>query len=116
MPARLLIRAAALCLLLPALPAAADDPGDPAMANAAARARDKAEIRRLNLEQLAKVRARDAGYAEGWRAYRDARSQEADPTPTGNAARQADYERRMAEWHRAVALCEAGHREYCARN
>ena len=32
------------------------------------------------------------------------------------AADKADYERRMAEWRRAVRLCNEGKREYCQPN
>ena len=87
--------------------AAADDPRDPSMRSAEARARDKAIIKRLNQEQLAYVEQRDAQYAEGWRAYRNG--------PQVNTARQAQYDREMAAWRRAVAKCNAGHREFCAR-
>ena len=101
--------AAALALTSIAFPhaALADDPNDAAMRNAAERARDAATIRRLNQEQLAKVRARDAGYAAGWQAYRDG--------PGENARRQTEYARQMAEWRRAVARCNAGDYDYCAR-
>jgi hypothetical protein len=99
----LLASAAVLAAILTAIPAMADDPNDPAMRSAAARERDRAVIRRLNQQELARVRARDARYADGWRAYREA------------PARQAEYERRMAEWRRAVRLCNSGHHEYCAR-
>lgn len=83
--------------------ALADDPNDPAMRSAAARARDRAIIRQLNLDQAANVRARDAQQAAGWRAYKD------------YPAQRAAHERRMAEWRSAVRLCESGHYEYCAR-
>ena len=101
--------AAALAFAFVAFPATAlaDDPNDAAMRNAAERARDAATIKRLNQEQLAKVRARDAGYAAGWQAYRDG--------PGENARRQAEYARQMAEWRRAVARCNAGDYDYCAR-
>jgi hypothetical protein len=99
----LLASAAALAAIFTAIPAMADDPNDPAMRSAAARERDRATIRRLNQQELARVRARDAQYAEGWRAYRDA------------PRRQAEYDRKMAEWRRAVRLCNSGHYEYCAR-
>ena len=79
----------------------ADDPNDPAMRSAAARARDKAIIRKLNLDQAAYVKARDARQAAGWRAYK------------AYPARQAAYERRMAEWRHAVRMCESGRYEYC---
>lgn len=101
--------AAAAALVAIAVPQAAlaDDPNDAAMRNAAARARDAAIVKRLNQEQLAKVRARDAGYAAGWQSYRD--------VPGENARRQADYQRQMAAWRRAVARCNAGDVSYCAR-
>lgn len=81
----------------------ADDPNDPSMRSAAARARDKAIIRKLNLDQAAYVKARDARQAAGWRAYRAYPQQ------------RAAHERRMAEWRHAVRMCESGHHEYCAR-
>ena len=57
------ICAAIVAALMPAV-ALADDAKD------SARARDKETIRQLNLRELAKVRERDARYAEGWRAAR----------------------------------------------
>lgn len=81
----------------------ADDPNDPTMRSATARARDKAIIRQLNLDQAAYVRARDARQAAGWRAYK------------AYPSRQAAHERHMAEWRRAVRMCESGHHEFCAR-
>ena len=67
------IVAGALALGLFALPSVswADDPNDPAMRTAAARARDRAVIRQLNLAELRKVRARDARLAKQWRAWRE---------------------------------------------
>lgn len=62
---------AVLASMAMSAPALADDPNDPSMRSKAARDRDREIIRRLNLEQLAKVRARDAQYAKGWAAYRD---------------------------------------------
>ena len=62
---------AALAAAILTVPALADDPRDPSMRTAAARAKDKARIRELNLQEAERVRARDAQYAEGWRAYRD---------------------------------------------
>ncbi|MGC1269460.1 MAG: hypothetical protein WA842_02560 [Croceibacterium sp.] len=93
---------ATLVLGLLAMPAVAlaDDPNDPAFRNRAARAKDAAITRSLNSQALARVRQRDAAY---------------DEAPRANAAAQADYDRRMAEWRRAVRLCESGHHEYCAR-
>ena len=101
--------ACALALGIALVPAAAfaDDPRDPSMRSAEARARDQAIIKRLNQEQLATVQNRDAQYAEGWRAWRNG--------PQVNASRQAQYERDMAAWRRAVTKCRAGYREFCAR-
>jgi hypothetical protein len=62
---------AALSVVALSAPAIADDPNDPAMRTAAARAKDKARIRQLNLQELERVRARDAAYAKDWQAYRD---------------------------------------------
>jgi hypothetical protein len=50
--------------------AMADDPNDPGMRSKAARDRDRAIIRQLNLKELERVRARDARYAKDWDAYR----------------------------------------------
>lgn len=101
MKLKLLAGALALgCTLVPST-AFADDPNDPTMRSAAARARDKAIIRKLNLDQAAYVRARDARQAKGWAAYR------------AYPAERASYERKMAEWRRAVRLCESGRHEYC---
>lgn len=84
-------------------PVLADDPNDPTMRSAAAKAKDRALTRELNLGQLRHVQQRDAGYAQGWQSYRE------------YPERRADYERQMAEWRRAVKLCQGGRREYCAR-
>jgi len=98
-----LIGAVALGLTMLPGAALADDPRDPSMRSAAARARDAATIRRLNREELARTQARDAQYAAGWKAYRNA------------PGAQDDYQRDLARWRRAVELCEAGRYEYCAR-
>lgn len=92
------------------IPAAgwADDPNDPAMRSAEARARDRAIIRRLNLEEGARVRARDARYAKGWREYADHQKSQAD-----YARKRAQYDRDMAAWRRAVAACRAGDHSAC---
>ncbi len=82
--------------------APADDPHDPAMRSKAARARDHAIIRQLNLRELHRVRERDARWARE------------------NAQRRADhdlamdrYRRDMAAWRRAVAACRAGDHRAC---
>lgn len=108
---------AVVAALLPAA-ALADDPHDPAMRDAAARARDHAAIRQLNENELAMVRERDARYAEGWRAVRrngdyadaeyTARSRDYDRATTDYARQRAQYEREMARWRGAVAACRAG--------
>ncbi|MFD1611593.1 hypothetical protein ACFSCW_07255 [Sphingomonas tabacisoli] len=92
------------------LPAAAfaDDPHDPTMRSAAARARDRAIIKRMNQEQLAYVRRRDAQRMQAFHAARNARD-------TRYADARADYGRKMAAWRHAVAACNAGQWEYCDR-
>jgi hypothetical protein len=84
-------------VLLPAA-ALADDPNDPSMRNAAARARDREMTRQLNLRQGAMVRERDARYAAQNQGYTQSR---------------ADYEQQMAAWRRAVAACNAGDYAAC---
>lgn len=101
MKLQLLAGALALgCITMPSV-ALADDPNDPTMRSAAARAKDRAIIRKLNLDQAAYVKARDARQAKGWAAYK------------AYPAKRAAHERRMAEWRRAVRMCENGHHEYC---
>lgn len=113
--------ALALALALVPVAAQADDPNDPAMRSAAARARDRAMIKKMNENQLAYVRQRDAGYAEGWRAWRDAGegrqpARSGDPRADADYAdARADYQRQMAEWRHAVSACRSGQYEYCAR-
>lgn len=111
-----------LALVFAAVPARADDPHDPAMRSAAARERDRATIRRLNLEEAARVRKRDAQYAQGWRAARN--HDGADHADRMSDHRQAlasydrqraDYERDMIAWRRAVAACRAGDYSACDR-
>lgn len=122
--ARLFTALALGALAVPTL-ALADDPKDPVLSRSAeARARDKAIIKKLNQDQLAHVRERDAGYAEQWQAYRDQGGrQQAYSTARADyeramddyARQRADYERERAAWRRAVQLCEAGHYDYCER-
>jgi hypothetical protein len=116
--------AALAAVLMPAA-AMADDPHDPAMRTRAARERDRQQIRQMNLDQLAYVRQRDAGYARGWSDWRASR--DAGGADAGYAARSADhrralddyadsrarYERDMAAWRRAVAACRAGDYSAC---
>ena len=92
-------------VLLPAS-ALADDPHDLSMRSPAARARDRAIIKRMNQDQLAYVRRRDADRLQTYRvAQRGHDSRYADA--------RAEYGRKMAAWRRAVAACNAGHWEYC---
>ena len=96
---------------------------DPTMRSAAARARDHAMIRQLNLNELARTRARDARYASGWQAYREARGSgggaryvpeaEYEQASQRYAHDRAQYEQRMAEWRLAVAACRAGDYAAC---
>ncbi|MDE2410995.1 MAG: hypothetical protein KGM18_04375 [Sphingomonadales bacterium] len=104
--------------------AMADDPRDPSMRDPRNRARDRAIIRQLNRDELARVRQRDARYAAGWKAYRERgdsgqsyRAQRADHdrAMADYARRRADYERQRATWRHAVAACQAGRYEYCDR-
>ncbi|NOW48157.1 hypothetical protein FHW96_004341 [Novosphingobium sp. SG751A] len=118
--------------------AMADDPHDPAMRSAAARARDRAEIQRLNRNQLAYVRRRDAGYAKDWAAYREAQGQDRgqgryaprsdyEETAYDSTAMDArrdtatyeqsrrQYEQDLAAWRHAVNQCRNGNYDYCAR-
>ena len=97
--------------------ALADDPNDPAMRDPRARARDRAIIRQLNRNELARVRERDARYAEGWRAYRERPAQQAEHARrmARYEAEREQYERDMAEWRHAVARCRAGDWRYCQR-
>jgi hypothetical protein len=119
---RLILCALALgAAMLPAT-AMADDPHDPAMRTAAARARDHAIIRGLNQRELAYVRQRDARYAEGWRSYRARgansedyarRRADYDRAQQRYAEDQSRYQRQMAAWRRAVAACRAGDYSAC---
>jgi hypothetical protein len=102
--------------------ALADDPHDPTMRTAAARARDHQIIKGLNQRELAYVRQRDARYAEGWRAYRQRGSDSQDyarrradyeRANQRNAEDQSRYQRQMAAWRRAVAACRAGDYSAC---
>jgi hypothetical protein len=102
--------AGALALGAVVLPgqAFADDPKDPKMQSAAARARDRAIIRGLNQDQLAYVRKRDADRMAAFRARRAERDGR-------YADARANYERKLAAWRHAVAACRAGRVEYCDR-
>jgi hypothetical protein len=100
--------AAIVAALMPAV-ALADDPHDPTMRSAAARARDSAGTRQLNRQELARVRARDARNG-GWRS--SGRNAAADAE---YAHDRAQYERQMAAWRRAVAACQAGDYSACDR-
>lgn len=95
-----------ISLLIP-VAAQADDPNDPAMRNAAARARDKEITRRNNLNEHARTTARDARYAEERRV--------SDRAQVDYAAARAQHERDMAAWRRAVAACRSGNHAACAR-
>lgn len=112
MRGKLLICAALAGVLVP-VSALADDPNDPAMRSAAARARDRAIIRELNLKQAAMVRERDARYAEGWRAAREYAAGSHDADRADYARRRAQYDRDMAAWRAAVAACRAGDYSAC---
>lgn len=110
------ILAATLAATVPAA-AFADDPNDPEMRSAAARAQDKEMVRELNRRQLEAVRERDARYAKGWNEWREYQanggSRSHERANAEYAERRADYEREMAEWRRAVAACRAGDYSAC---
>lgn len=122
MRVNLLACAAVVAMMMPAA-AWADDPNDPTMRSAAARARDHEIIRQLNLRELAKVRERDARYARynrnavadnDYAANDYAGRLEAHRRDMENYARdRAQYERNMAAWRRAVAACRAGDYSAC---
>lgn len=126
------VAALAPVLIVTASPVLADDPRDPTMTPEAI-ARDREIIRRLNREQLAHVRQRDAGYAQGWDAYAAAHGRRAadasdrdddeyadarDDAPRGNARRQdpqAEYAEAMRQWREDVRACREGYYDACAR-
>lgn len=118
----LFICAAIVAMMMPAA-ALADDPHDPTMRSAAARARDREMIRQLNLEESARVRQRDARNARRWREARvasndataeyAARSRDHEQAMANYARSRMQYERKMAEWRRAVDACRAGEYSAC---
>ncbi len=115
---------AVTALLLPAA-ASADDPRDPTMRSAAARARDREIIRKLNLKELARVRALEARGELGWHIPRNsdkgsavnasyaAQSSDYERAKADYARDRAQYERDMAAWRRAVAACRQGDYSAC---
>jgi hypothetical protein len=113
-----LILAAAFAALLPT-GAFADDPRDPAMRSAEARARDRETIRQLNLQEAARVRERDERYAAGWQAYRNSqaatypRSTDYEQARANYDRDRSRYERGLAAWRRAVSACRAGNYSAC---
>jgi hypothetical protein len=112
------ICAAIVAAMMPVV-ARADDPNDPAMRSAAARARDREMTRQLNLEEIARVRQRDARYTQGRRAARAsgsyaAHSRDHERAMANYARNRVQYEREMAAWRRAVAACRAGDYSACA--
>ena len=106
-PAMLLTAMAGFGTLAPSL-ALACNPDDCGGLSREELKRDRAEIRRLNREQLRYVQRRDAEYARGW----DATRRHQDDLATYEAER-AEYERRMAQWREAIRRCEAGDYRYC---
>ena len=115
-----LICGALVAAMVPAA-ALADDPRDPAMRNAAARARDSAITRELNRQENARVLKRGVT----WRVVRGGGRDEAGDGDYAAASQdhardmaeyrrsRARYERQMAEWRRAVAACRAGDDAAC---
>jgi hypothetical protein len=115
-----LICGAIVTAMVPAA-ALADDSRDPAMRNAAARARDSERTRELNLQEDARVLKRGVS----WRVVRGSGRDEGADDQYAAAAQdherdmaeyrrsRARYERDMAEWRRAVAACDAGDYAAC---
>lgn len=115
MRVNLLVCAALVAAMMP-VAAWADDPHDPAMRSAAARARDREIIRQLNLRESARVRERDARYAQGWRAAQAERRYalgDHERAVSDYARDRAQYERDMEAWRRTVAACRAGDYSAC---
>lgn len=114
----LLMGAALIAAMLPGV-ALADDPNDPAMRSAAARARDREMIRQLNLAERAKVRLRDARNTQALRTGRidadayAARSRDHQRAMANYARGRAQHEREMADWRATVAACRAGDYSAC---
>ena len=126
--------AALVAAMVPAM-ALADDPRDPTMRSAAARARDSETTRQLNLAAGALVRQRDARQMHQMQGWRDApaddgyevaaqdyaarsqdytaRSQDHERDMTDYARNRARYERDMAAWRHAVAACRDGDYAAC---
>ncbi len=93
--------------------ALADDPNDPTMRNPAARARDRELTRRLNQQEIARVRQRDARIYAAYGEERTARSHDHDRALAAYDRSRAQYEQDMAAWRRAVAACRAGDYSAC---
>lgn len=107
-----LISAAVAAAMVPMV-AQADDPLDPSMRSAAARARDRELTRQLNLQEMARVRQRDAHRHAAGAGDHAARSRDHDRAMALYARNQAEYERELADWRRAVAACRAGDYSAC---
>ncbi|MEY4239448.1 MAG: hypothetical protein RL339_2049 [Pseudomonadota bacterium] len=113
---RLIASAVALSVIAVSAPSLADDPKDPLLSkSAAARAKDKAIIRQLNINEMRRVRAQEAEQAQGWQEYREhpARQAEYRAALADHAREQAAYEKKMAAWREAVRRCRAGDYSYC---
>lgn len=101
--------------------ALADDPRDPAMRNAEARARDSAATRELNRRENARVLKRGVTWRVVPAGGRDevadgdyaAAAQDHERDMAEYRRARARYERDMAGWRRAVAACEAGDDSAC---
>lgn len=111
----LLAGMAAAGLVVTATPALADDPKDPDMQTAEARAADAAIIRQLNIEQAQFVSERDARLAEGWRRHREFPAELAryEDELSQYEQSRAEYEARLVAWRQAVQRCREGQWDYC---
>lgn len=88
------------------------------MQRADARARDREMTRQLNLDELARVRKRDARTvrtSDNRAAHEEysARSRDYERNMANYNDSRARYEREKAAWQRAVAACRAGDYSAC---
>lgn len=93
--------------------AQADDPHDPAMRNAAARARDSARTRELNRQENTRLVRTGVRWGAPHTVGGEAADQDYQRDMAEYRRRRARYEADMAQWRHAVAACEAGDYAAC---
>jgi len=89
----------------------ADDPLDPEMQTAEARARDAALIRQLNLDMLAIVTERDRHQSQGWRDYALFKEGK-HPDQLAYNARYSHYQSELAAYEAGRARHQDSQRQY----